>query len=127
MVLNLSATTAAFRAAGGCTDATDNNANDFTTTPFTALVRLPACALRSPTLSINDVAVRPGNAGTTAFAFVVFQRRPVRVVSRSILPLPTAPLRSASDYAAQSLTAPDDRGWQHQLHLYRAGQWRHHA
>jgi predicted extracellular nuclease len=61
---NLSNTTAAIRNGDGATD-TDNNSGDFTIaapTPRTS---------GGATLSVNDVSVSEGNAGTTAFSFTV--------------------------------------------------------
>ena len=72
----LSATAAAFRTSGGCTD-TDNNSADFPAPAATPAPRNtsstvnPCGGSATPTLSINDVAVAEGNSGTTTATFTV--------------------------------------------------------
>ncbi len=69
----LTATTAAFRGNGGCTD-TDNNGADFTAAapaPRNSGTDPHPCVAAAPTLSINDVTMNEGNSGTTAFTFTV--------------------------------------------------------
>jgi len=68
----LSNTTAALRGTSGCTE-TDNNSTDFTTgapTPRNTASPLNVCPV-TVTLSINDVTVTEGDAGTVTASFTV--------------------------------------------------------
>jgi predicted extracellular nuclease len=68
----LSNTTAALRAAGGCTE-TDANSTDFSAVapnPRNSATTLAPCA-GGISLSINDVSLAEGNSGTTTFTFTV--------------------------------------------------------
>ncbi|HEX8143239.1 MAG TPA: Calx-beta domain-containing protein [Pyrinomonadaceae bacterium] len=66
-----SATNADFRKSGGCID-TNNNAADFTTsTPSPRNTSTPPNVCAAPVLSINDVTISEGNAGTTTATFTV--------------------------------------------------------
>jgi uncharacterized repeat protein (TIGR01451 family) len=67
-----STTTADVRAANGCTD-TDSNSADFTApapNPRNSSSALNSCSTL-PNLTINDVSLNEGNAGTTSFTFTV--------------------------------------------------------
>jgi len=103
----LSATTAAFRAGGGCTD-TDNNSADFAIAapvPRNSASPLAPCGPGLPTLSINDVSAAEGNAGTTAFTFTVRLSAPAGAGGVTFdIATADGTASSASDYAAQSLT-----------------------
>ena len=108
VVPTLSPTTAAVRAASGCTD-TDNNAADFTVTtplPRNSGSALAPCGPALPALSINDVSIAEGNAGTTSFTFTVSLSAPAGA-SGVTFDIATADgtASSASDYAAQALAA----------------------
>ena len=66
-------TTADRRALAGCTD-TDNNGADFTAAaplPRNTATALAPCSAGLPLLSVNDVSLNEGNAGTTSFTFTV--------------------------------------------------------
>ncbi|MEA2558676.1 MAG: uncharacterized protein QOH06_180 [Acidobacteriota bacterium] len=68
-----STTTADLRAAAGCTD-TDSNSTDFTAAapnPRNSGTALNPCGVALPNLTINDVSLNEGNAGTTSFTFTV--------------------------------------------------------
>ena len=103
-----STTTAIYRAANGCTD-TDNNANDFAAAaavPRNSATAAAPCGPALPTLSINDVSVAEGNAGTTAFTFTVSLSAPAGAGGVTFdIATADGTASSASDYAAQSLTA----------------------
>jgi uncharacterized repeat protein (TIGR01451 family) len=67
-----STTTADIRAANGCTD-TDSNSSDFASgapNPRNSASPLNSCS-SLPNLTINDVSLNEGNAGTTSFTFTV--------------------------------------------------------
>ena len=104
---NLSATTAAFRAAGGCAD-TDNNSADFTIAtpvPRNSASPLAPCGPALPTLRVNDVSAAEGNAGTTAFTFTVSLSAPAGAGGVTFdITTADGTASSASDYAALSLT-----------------------
>jgi predicted extracellular nuclease len=96
----LSSTQAAFRDDGGCTD-TDDNAADFTAAlpnPRNSATPPQTCATGGVTLSVNDVSLAEGDAGTTAFSFTVSLSGPA--------PEGGVTFDVATD--GDSATAPDD-------------------
>ena len=69
-----SATAADFRKAGGCTDTNDNAADFFVHAPIPRNSSAPAntcVAGAPPNLTINDVTITEGNAGTSLATFTV--------------------------------------------------------
>lgn len=75
----LSNTTSAFRAVGGCTDSNDNGADFAAAAPVprnTASAFAPCGGGGQPTLSIADVVVDEGNAGTATASFTVTLSQP---------------------------------------------------
>lgn len=105
----LNNTTAAFRAANGCTD-TDNNAADFTvspTNPRNTSSTLNACGGGGAVnLTVNDVSVSEGNAGTTVATFTVSlsQPAPKGGVTFNIATADGTATVADNDYVARSLT-----------------------
>jgi predicted extracellular nuclease len=103
---NLSATLAAFRAAGGCTD-TDSNVTDFANA--TPNARNSATATNScsslPNLTIDSVTANEGNSGTTTFTFTVTlsAAAPTGGVSFDIATA-NGTATAGSDYTAKALT-----------------------
>jgi predicted extracellular nuclease len=103
---NLSATLAAFRAAGGCTD-TDSNVTDFANA--TPNARNSATATNScsslPNLTIDSVTANEGNSGTTTFTFTVTlsAAAPTGGVSFDIATA-NGTATASSDYTAKALT-----------------------
>lgn len=104
--------TAVLRLANGCTE-TDNNASDFAAsapTPRNTASPLNTCST-GVTLSISDVSVNEGDAGTTTFTFVVTLSSPAGTGGVTF-DIATAdgtaqdgnPGGEDNDYAAQSLT-----------------------
>ncbi len=104
--------TAVLRLANGCTE-TDNNASDFAAsapTPRNTASPLNTCST-GVTLSISDVSVNEGDAGTTTFTFVVTLSSPAGTGGVTF-DIATAdgtaqdgnPGGDDNDYAAQSLT-----------------------
>jgi predicted extracellular nuclease len=104
---NISATLAAFRAAGGCTD-TDSNVADFANA--TPNARNSATATNScsplPNLTINSVTANEGNSGITPFTFTVTlsAAAPTGGVTFDIATANNT-ATAGSDYTAKSLTA----------------------
>ncbi|NJD30244.1 MAG: hypothetical protein FIA92_18415, partial [Chloroflexi bacterium] len=103
----LSNTTAALRAAGGCTD-TDNNATDFSAAapaPRNTSTPLHVCPT-TPSLSIDDVTDREGDAGTSSFDFTVSLSSPAGSggVTFDIATADDTATVADNDYAANSLT-----------------------
>ena len=103
---------AVFRASNGCTD-TDNNGNDFTAaaaSPRNSASALNVCG--GNTLSINDVSLNEGNAGTTNFTFTVSLSAPAGAGGVTF-DIATAdgtaqddnPVTEDNDYVAKSLTS----------------------
>lgn len=96
-----------YRAAGGCTD-TDSNASDFAAAaavPRNTSSTLAPCGPALPALSINDVSIAEGNAGTTSFTFTVSLSAPAGAGGVTFdIATADGTASSASDYAAQSLT-----------------------
>ncbi len=96
-----------YRAAGGCTD-TDSNASDFAAAaavPRNTGSTLAPCGPALPALSINDVSIAEGNAGTTSFTFTVSLSAPAGAGGVTFdIATADGTASSASDYAAQSLT-----------------------
>ena len=108
------AATADMRRAGGCVD-TNNNAVDFlalvpfprtTSSPFNDCT--PGAA---PNLTINDVSIAEGNAGTTAATFTVSLSRPAQgadvtfdIVTADGTAQDDNPAGEDNDYVAKSLT-----------------------
>ena len=103
--------TAVLRLANGCTE-TDNNASDFAAsapTPRNTASPLNTCST-GVTLSISDVSVNEGDAGTTTFTFVVTLSSPAGTGGVTF-DIATADGTAQdgnpggdNDYAAQSLT-----------------------
>ena len=105
----LSNTTSASRAGNGCTE-TDNNASDFTAgapTPRNTASPLNPCAVVSVNLSINDVSISEGNAGTTSFDFAVSLSSPAGAggVTFDIGTQDNSATIADNDYAANTLTS----------------------
>jgi predicted extracellular nuclease len=104
---NISATLAAFRAAGGCTD-TDSNVADFANA--TPNARNSATATNScsslPNLTIDSVTTNEGNSGITTFTFTVTlsAAAPTGGVTFDIATANNT-ATSGSDYTAKTLTA----------------------
>ncbi len=104
---NISATLAAFRAAGGCTD-TDSNVADFANA--TPNARNSATAPNScsplPNLTISSVTANEGNSGITAFTFTVTlsAAAPTGGVTFDIATANNT-ATAGSDYTAKTLTA----------------------
>ncbi|HEV7517495.1 MAG TPA: Calx-beta domain-containing protein, partial [Thermoanaerobaculia bacterium] len=101
-----STTTADLRAANGCAD-TDTNSADFTAT--TPNPRNSASALNScsplPSLTINDVSLNEGNAGTTSFTFTVSLSAPAGPGGVTFdIATADGTATAPSDYTAKSLT-----------------------
>jgi uncharacterized protein len=101
----LSNTTAALRASGGCVD-TDNNATDFAAgapTPRNTASPLHTC---SRELSVSDVTLDEGNAGTTSFSFTVGLTIPAGAggVTFDIATADNTATVADNDYVANSLT-----------------------
>ncbi|MCY7351679.1 MAG: lamin tail domain-containing protein, partial [Cytophagaceae bacterium] len=104
-----STTTAILRALNGCTDS-NNNSTDFTAgtpTPRNSATALSSCG--SPAginLSINDVSLNEGNAGTTSFAFTVSLSSPAGAggVAFDIATQDNTATTANNDYVAKSLT-----------------------
>jgi uncharacterized protein len=103
----LSATTAAFRANAGCTD-TDGNSADFSAaTPAArnAATALNPCTTK-PALSINDVSVVEGDAGTVTASFTVSLNSPAPAGGVSFdIATQNDTATAGSDYVAKSLTS----------------------
>ena len=83
------------------------------------------CGPRLPTLSINDVSVAEGNAGTTAFAFTVSLSAPAGAGGVSF-DIATADGTGIVRQRLRSVVAhrADDCSGQHELHVHGAGQRR---
>jgi hypothetical protein len=102
-------TAADFRKAGGCTD-TDQNSPDFLVAgPFARNTASPintCVAGAPPSLSINDVAVTEGNAGTTIATFTVSLSAPAPAtdVTFDIATANNSATTANSDYLARTLT-----------------------
>src|SRR5205085_10025002 len=91
----------------GCTE-TDNNSTDFTAT--TPNPRNSASALNScsplPNLTVNDVSLNEGNAGTTSFTFTVSLSAPAGPGGVTFdIATADGTATSPSDYTTKSLTA----------------------
>ena len=105
----LSNTTSAARAGNGCTE-TDNNASDFTAgapAPRNTASPLNPCAVVSVNLSINNVSINEGNAGTTSFDFTVSLSSPAGAggVTFDIGTQDNSATVADNDYAANTLTS----------------------
>src|SRR5205085_12071294 len=102
-------TTSDLRKAGGCTD-TNDNAADFATgapNPRNTASALNDCsAVSLPNLSINDVSLSEGNAGTTKFTFTVSLSAPAPAsgVSFNIATADGTATTADNDYISSSLT-----------------------
>jgi uncharacterized protein len=106
----ISATLANFRAAGGCTDTDNNNADFAAATPAarntaTALNVCPSVPV-TPNLTIDDVQLSEGAAGTTAFNFTVSLSAAAGAggVTFDITTQDGSATVADNDYAANSLT-----------------------
>src|SRR6266568_2348779 len=102
-------TTADFRKAGGCTDADNNAADFFVSTPNPRNLSSPGnnCSGGAPpNLSINDVTVTEGNSGTTTAVFTVSLSAPAQGtdVTFDIATQDNAATVANNDYVAKSLT-----------------------
>lgn len=96
-------------AGNGCTE-TDNNASNFTAgtpAPRNTASSLNPCAVVSVNLSINDVSISEGNAGTTSFDFTVSLSSPAGVggVTFDIGTQDNSATIADNDYAANTLTS----------------------
>ena len=105
-----STTTADVRALAGCTD-TDNNSTDFTATtpnPRNSATALAPCGggPSLPNLSINDVSLAEGDAGTTTFTFTVSLSAAAGAggVTFDIATADGTATSASNDYVAKSLT-----------------------
>ena len=104
----LSATLAAIRSGGGCTD-TDQNGTDFATgapTPRNSASALNICVGPVlPTLSINDVILMEGDTGTATASFTVSLSSPAPAggVTFDIETLDGSATTANDDYVAKSL------------------------
>ena len=105
-------TTSVGRNANGCTD-TDNNSSDFTVSagtntfvPRNSSSPLNPCGPVGTSLSINDVAVAEGNAGTTTFTFTVSLSAPAGAggVSFDIATADGTATLADNDYVQRALT-----------------------
>jgi uncharacterized repeat protein (TIGR01451 family) len=101
-------TTAVLRAGNGCTD-TDSNPADFASgapNPRNTATTLAPCGPVLPTLSVNDVALAEGNAGTTTFTFTVSLSAPAGPggVTFDIATADNTATTGDNDYVANSLT-----------------------
>lgn len=105
----LSNTTAALRGGGGCTD-NNQNGTDFTVAApaprNSATAAAPCGGGGTPALSINDVSVVEGNAGTTIATFTVSLSQPADAggVTFDIATADGTATVADNDYAAASLT-----------------------
>src|SRR5439155_1032008 len=102
-------TTADFRKAGGCTDADNNAADFFVSTPNPRNLSSPGnnCSGGAPpNLSINDVRVTEGNSGTTTAVFTVSLSAPAQGtdVTFDIANQDNTATVANNDYVAKSLT-----------------------
>jgi uncharacterized repeat protein (TIGR01451 family) len=103
-----SGSTADFRRAGGCTD-TNNNPNDFlVAAPFPRNTSSPGntcIAGIPPSLTVNDVTVIEGNAGTTIASFTVSlsATAPSTDVTFDIATQNNSATTANNDYAAKTL------------------------
>ncbi len=105
----LSNTTAALRAGGGCTD-TDVNGDDFATgapTPRNGASPPNVCGGGGqPVLSVADVELTEGNAGTTAFTFTLSLSQPAGAGGVAFdVATSDGTATAGSDYAAIATTA----------------------
>ncbi|HZF09807.1 MAG TPA: ExeM/NucH family extracellular endonuclease [Thermoanaerobaculia bacterium] len=102
-----STTTADLRAANGCTD-TDSNSGDFTAgapNPRNSSSALNSCS-PLPNLTINDVSLNEGNAGTTSFTFTVSLSAPAGPGGVTFdIATANNTATQPSDYTQKSLTA----------------------
>lgn len=108
-----STTTADVRAANGCTD-TDSNSSDFTATtpnPRNSATTVAPCGGGSPNLTVNDVSLNEGNAGTTSFTFTVSLSAPAGaggvtfdIATADGTAQDDTPATEDNDYVAKSLT-----------------------
>jgi uncharacterized repeat protein (TIGR01451 family) len=102
----ISATTADFRALGGCTD-TDVNSADFSAAapgPRNTASTLNVCGGLS--LSVNDVSLNEGNAGTTSFTFTVSLSAPAGPGGVTFdIATADGTAVAPGDYTAKSLTS----------------------
>jgi hypothetical protein len=104
-----SATAADFRKAGGCTE-TNDNANDFfVSSPFPRNSSSPVntcVAGPPPNLSINDVTVTEGNAGTTIATFTVSLSAPAPStdITFDVATQNNTATTANSDYVSKTLT-----------------------
>jgi hypothetical protein len=102
------ANNSAARINDGCTD-TDNNNNDFATlTPAAPRnsSTIITCGPVVPNLTINDVSLSEGNAGTTTFTFTVSLSSPAGPggVTFDIATADNTATTAGDDYAANALT-----------------------
>ncbi|MFT3807151.1 lamin tail domain-containing protein [Arenimonas sp.] len=106
-----STTNAVFRALGGCTDSGSNSA-DFAAAapnPRTSSSSTNSCSGGpvTPNLSINDVTLAEGNAGTTTFSFTVSLSSPAGAggVTFDIATADGTATTADNDYVSKSLTS----------------------
>ena len=102
-------TTADLRAANGCTE-TDQNATDFATgapNPRNTATTFNVCGGGGITLSINDVTVTEGNAGTTTATFTVSLSAPAPAggVTFNIATQDNTATVADNDYVARAIIA----------------------
>jgi uncharacterized protein (TIGR03437 family) len=102
-------TTAVIRKAGGCTDTNDNAADFFVSSPFPRNSSSPfnnCVAGAPPIMTINDVAITEGAAGTTTATFIVSLATPAPAtdVTFDIATHDNSATIANSDYVAKSLT-----------------------
>ena len=102
--------TADFRKSGGCADTNDNAADFFATTAFPRNSSSPSnnCAGGAmPSLSLDDVTVTEGNAGTTTATFTVSLSSPPQGsdVTFDIATANGSATTTNNDYVAKSLTS----------------------
>jgi uncharacterized repeat protein (TIGR01451 family) len=102
-----STTTADLRAMNGCTD-TDSNSADFTASapnPRNSATAVAPCGGGMPNLTINDVSLNEGNAGTTSFTFTVSLSAPAGAGGVTFdIATADGTAVAPGDYTAKSLT-----------------------
>ncbi|HEY3041514.1 MAG TPA: lamin tail domain-containing protein [Pyrinomonadaceae bacterium] len=102
-------TTADLRKGGGCTDTNDNAADFVVSAPFPRNTSSPlnnCVAGMPPNLTINDVTVTEGNAGTTTATFTVSLSAPAPStdITFDIATQNNTATTANSDYVAKTLT-----------------------
>ena len=99
-------TSSILRAGGGCVDSDANSTNFSTGAPNPRNSASTASLCNIPDLTINDVTVAEGNAGTTTFTFTVSLSSPAGVGGVSFnIATADGTATAGVDYTAKSLTS----------------------